>query len=471
MFGLIVLLLLYQGENNMNETSSNQKIIIPLSPQYITDKVKILSLELSWHQVIGLFMCVVLTTAVIGLIPGRIGLAFSVISVIIIWGAFYKYAFTQEKYLRTKLKVLYFIRKRTSYTTFSAGSSPISHLLPSINPIGFLYRILSMNPLYEYDIKRIENSIIHFSNNRYGVIIDCQTRPIDYEDLNTHIQKITGLLKSIQAKTVVKFRVSSYIPYLNPVESMTTKQIAQAKEQTDKALLYSLYNMSSKTDKAPQWIVKIFIAVQSNDKQVETYLNTILPGFLDRLHASTAVATVLREPRTIYQTYTHEGTGKKSVTNRSPAIFGDKAVWNETIRQIMQGSTQEYPDHLIVNLEFVSCLRVGVPVGGVAGFPPTISPDILEQLYRISASNDHVISMDTAIYPIASSVALAKIKQAISKLQKNEAALEDNKVSVYDLGLDIEDLNQLYAQVKDGRESIFDTVSYTHLTLPTKRIV
>lgn len=444
--------------NTYKNTNKAQKIIIPMSPTYIQDKVKVSVLELTWHQVIAVFGCVVLTIFTTGLFPGNIGIGFTIVSALIIWGAFYKYALTQEKYLKTKLRVLYHVRKRAGYTSFYAGSTPTKRLLPSLNPASFIFRALSLNPLYEYEIKRIANSIIHFSGQRYGVIIDCQTRPIDHEDLNTQIQKITGLLKSIQDKTVVKFRVSSYIPHTNPVEALVTNKITHTKNNDDKALLYSLYDMSSNAQKAPQWVVKIFVAIPSNDKQVDTYLNTILPGFLDRLHSSTAIATVLKDPRTIYQTYSHEMTGHAGINNKAPALYGDKSVWMDKIRQVMQGSTQEFPDHLVINhCEYVSCLRVGVPVGGVAGFPPTISPEILEQLYRVSASNDHVISMDTAIYPIASSVALTQLKRAINKLQKNEVSLEENKTTVYDLGLDIEDLQQLYSQIKDGRENLFDT--------------
>jgi hypothetical protein len=124
----------------------------------------------------------------------------------------------------------------------------------------------------------------------------------------------------------------------------------------------------------------------------------------------------------------------------------------------MQGSIIEYPDYVLVNhREYVGCLSAGVPVGGVAGFPPTISPVILEQLYRISASSEHVIRIDYSIYPIASSIALSRLKTSISKLLKNDAALEASKTSQYDLGLDIEDLKTLYAQVKDGTENLFDS--------------
>ena len=86
----------------MNET----KIIIPLSPKYITDKVRIYFFEASWHQVATAFACIVFTTMVIGALPGWPGMALNIIGPLFIWGMFYKFAWTNEKYLATKSKLL-----------------------------------------------------------------------------------------------------------------------------------------------------------------------------------------------------------------------------------------------------------------------------------------------------------------------------------------------------------------------------
>ena len=92
-----------------------------------------------------------------------------------------------------------------------------------------------------------------------------------------------------------------------------------------------------------------------------------------------------------------------------------RRVWKNILRQIMQGSIVENKDHLLVNnTEYISCLIVGIPVGGVSGFPPTLSPEILTQIYRLSASEEHVIRIDQSIYPIDSPEALKEIKRAIN---------------------------------------------------------
>lgn len=423
----------------MDEIINKNKIIIPISPKYIVDKVRVGPLEASWHQVVIAFVCIFLSTTIIGILPGIL----NILGLMIIWGAFYKFVWTYEKYLASKSKLFYHIRRLRKQNTYSATASPTRQL----------------NKLYPFHPRRVmDDGIIDFGLNRFGIIIDCQTRPIDYEDLPQQIMKISGLFKSLHEKTLLKIRVSSYIPYINPVEKMVTKKISNAKTHTDKALLYSMYDMSAKAQKAPQWNIKLFVGVESNEKQIQTYFNTIIPGLTNILQASNTIPTVLTNQATIYKNYALEGTSKEGIKNKTPALFGDKAVWRETIRQIMQGSVVEYSDYLLVNhREYVGCLTLGIPVGGVAGFPPNISPVILEQLYRISASSEHVIRIDYSIYPIASSTALARLKTSISKLLKNEAALEASQTSQYDLGLDIEDLKTLYAQVKDGTENIFDS--------------
>ena len=241
----------------MDELINKNKIIIPLSPKYIVDKVRIYFLEVSWHQVAAAFVCIVLSTMLIGALSGSLGVVFDIIVLLIIWSAFYKFAWTYEKYLASKSKLLYHIRRLRKQNTYSATASPIRQL----------------NKLYPFTPKRVmDDGIIDFGQNRFGIIIDCQTRQIDYEDLPQQIMKISGLLKSLHEKTLLKIRVSSHIPYINPVESMVTKQISTTKTHTDKALLYSMYDLSSKAEKAPQWNIRIFLGVESNEKQISTYL-------------------------------------------------------------------------------------------------------------------------------------------------------------------------------------------------------
>ena len=421
---------------------TESKLIIPLSPRYIQNKVKIYFLEASWHQVIISLFCIVLTTAAVGAVGGVVGLLVDVVALVVIWGSFYRFAWTEEKYLYTKSSLLYWLRRARKQTTVTAMNTNIAEL----------------DKLYPFAPKKILRSgIIDFGKGRYGVIIDCQVRPVGNEDLPQQIIKIQGLLKSIQENTLSKIRVSSYIPFQNPVEKMATSQISGTKKKEDKALLYSLYALSANGQKCPQWQVKFFISVTSSEKKIEHYFNTIIPGLLDRLHSATTTATVLTDERTIYQCYAREGSARQGIENKDTAIYGPASVWGEKIRQLMQGSVIERSDHLIVNhREYVSCLIVGVPVGGVAGFPPQLSPHILEQLYRISADTDHVIRIDYSIYPVKSGAALEQLKGSIKKLNKNEIALEGSQVSQYDLGLDIDDLKGLYSLVKDGTENIFN---------------
>jgi hypothetical protein len=124
----------------MNET----KIIIPLSPKYITDKVRIYFIEASWHQVATAFACIVFTTMIIGALPGRPGMALNIVGPLIIWGMFYKFAWTNEKYLASKSKLFYQIRKLRKQNTYSATASPMQQL----------------NKLYPYSPKEVVSILL-----------------------------------------------------------------------------------------------------------------------------------------------------------------------------------------------------------------------------------------------------------------------------------------------------------------------
>ena len=81
------------------------------------------------------------------------------------------------------------------------------------------------------------------------MILGCDTRWLDDEELALNIARVSGFLNSIQPKTLIKIRASSQIPYLNPVEKMVMEQVNQPRSHNEKALLYSLHDLSSRTPK------------------------------------------------------------------------------------------------------------------------------------------------------------------------------------------------------------------------------
>ncbi|HYN44531.1 MAG TPA: hypothetical protein VER35_00890 [Candidatus Limnocylindrales bacterium] len=425
----------------MNEAQPH-KIIIPLPPRYIVGKLQLGPLELAWDQVKVMLICTLLTTIVVGTGEGISGLLLNFIELLIIWGLFLKYARTHEVLVESKIMLGHRIRKLKGLDKYSSVSSPENRV----------------SELYRFTIKSISKTgVIDFGKNRFGVILGCDTRWLDDEELALNIARVSGFLNSIQPKTLIKIRASSQIPYLNPVEKMVMEQINEPRSHNEKALLYSLHDLSSRTPKTTDWNVKIFISMSSDPKEIETRMMTLIPGVRNRLQAAHTLSAVITQADKIYNILANDNTSYQVHSNKTPELYGEKAIWKNILRQIMQGSIVENKDHLLVNhTEYISCLIVGIPVGGVSGFPPTLSPEILTQVYRLSASEEHVIRIDQSIYPIDSPEALIEIKRAINLIKGNEQSLQHNQTARFDIGLDLEDLMALYAQIKDGRESMFN---------------
>jgi hypothetical protein len=427
----------------VNKVPEDQhKIIIPLPPRYIVNKLQLGPVELSWEQVKVLFVCVVLTTIIVGAGHGMIALMLQTITMIIIWGLYFKFARTHEVLAESKIMLKHKIRAARGLNKYSSIASSDQRI----------------SELYAYSINKISKTgIIDFGSDRFGIIIGCETRWLDDEELSLNIKRICGFLNSVQPGTLVKVRASSQIPYINPVEKMVMRQINEPRSSNEKALLYSMYDLSSKATKTVNWNIKLFIGVQSDKKEIETYMMTLLPGVLNRLQAAHTAAAVITSPTVIYNIFANDNTSHQIHTNTMPALYCERSIWNNILRQIMQGSVVEKEDHLLVNnTEYISCIVAGRPVGGVSGFPPMLSPEILTQLYRLSASEDHVVRIDQSIYPIEPPKALKEIKWGMNAITGNEESLKHNQTARFDMGLDQEDLRALYAQIKDGRENMFD---------------
>src|SRR3989337_1143844 len=86
----------------VNDPKSH-KIIVPLPPRYIVEKLQLGPLELSWDQVKMMLICAILTTIVIGAGEGTSGFVFNVIALSIIWGLYYKYARSHELLIESRI--------------------------------------------------------------------------------------------------------------------------------------------------------------------------------------------------------------------------------------------------------------------------------------------------------------------------------------------------------------------------------
>jgi len=447
----------------VRKMSEQEKVIIPVSPNYIVNKIGLnRAFQLSFTGISGIDQ----TKTLIGGL-GALSIAGSAIGLplpgwIGSMGAFaylyMKYAGTHQRLIENSLKVKHNIRKWRGHTKINNVNSP-KHLIYPAQELGLKDRLLDafgfgVTSLYSYDFEILKNGIIRFSKDKYGIIIDCQTKTISDDDLDQQLDSVRRFLNSMQV--LHKFKVSSFVPYMNKVEKAVIPQINRSKNAQEKALLYSMHDLSAAAPKSPQWNVKLFLVLQSNPKEIEQYANTIIPGVLDRLKVANTTATVLTKYDQIMSLYASDLTGKIVPNSGTPALFNQKSLWKDRLRQIMAGSIVEHSDHIVVNSEeFISCVIAGQP-SGVAGFPPSINSEILTQLYRLSASADHSIKIDLSVHPIQSQEALKNVKNAINRILGNTVMSEGSMVATMDMGLDIDSLKGLYIGLKNGSVNMFD---------------
>src|SRR3990172_3889237 len=102
-----------EGDRRSVKVNAEQphKIIIPLPPRYIIEKLQLGPIELSWDQVKVMFVCAILTTIIIGTGHGTVALVLNVVAIAIIWGLLWKYARTHEVLVESKLMFRHKIRK------------------------------------------------------------------------------------------------------------------------------------------------------------------------------------------------------------------------------------------------------------------------------------------------------------------------------------------------------------------------
>jgi hypothetical protein len=450
----------------MNEI--NSKIIIPLSPNYIVDDLKFGMAKLSWT---GLEWKIDQTKIVAGAVIG--GVYLQGVLALPAWAnllgvagfvyLYHKYAWTHQTLIESVLSLKHKIRVIRGTNHYSNTASPKNQIYPP-HSLGIVYQIasgigLGTDPIYSHEIRIMKNGIIQFSKKTYGCIIDCQTKQITDDDLNTQIGNVEAFLKSMQL--LYKMRASSKVPYQNKVEKITIPLMNEAKDQEIKNMYASMYQMSVDAPKSPIWNVKLFVKFQSTEKEIEQYANTIIPGILDRLKGTKTIATVIMRPDQIMSIYSNDLTGHEIPNSGMPALYDPaKAIWRDELRQIMQGSINENSDHLIINRnEFATCIICGQPTG-VAGFPPTLNSEIIMQLYRTSADSKHTIKIDVSVNPINSTYAMKVIKQSINKLLGNTSVVEGSMTSKMDMGLDIDSLKELNGGLKNGTINMND-INYT----------
>lgn len=367
------------------------------------------------------------------------------ILIIGICAGFFKYARTHELLRKSKALFGYHIRKNRGEATLERFNKKNIEIIKSLYPIRTI----------------LKGGCLDFGGGRYGYMIRCTPRKNNDDEVHAQIENIARFLDSLNSKILLKISAAAQIPNINACQDMVNKKLSNKKTAAEKQLLYSIYEMSASSPRPVQWSFVLFLALESNAKEIDALSGAILPGILRILENARIPARILTDSKSILGVYANDFSSIRiDAKGRGPALFGDKSIYAEVSRRLMPGKIQEKEDHVIINgSEFVSCLIVGLPRGGVSGFPSDLSYNVLSQLFELSTSKEQLIRIDLTVWPIESHEATKDLKKAMDKIDVNKETAKHRLTTVQDLQIEREDYEVLLRRLKNGEDKLFH-VSY-----------
>jgi hypothetical protein len=310
-------------------------------------------------------------------------------------------------------------------------------------------------PIYP-DIKIKEAGLIDFGNGKYGYIITCTPKKTEDEESVLQVENIRKFFNGFNQKILIKISARNQNEALNSVQEMTAKKITSNKTIQEKNIIYSIYNLSAEAPRPGKWYFNIFIGLNSTDKEIKAYSNALMPGIIKVLENARIPCRVLTDTSSIMSTYVNDFSAVHiSKHARKAALFSDKSIWKNVSNMLLPGRIEEKSDHVIIDKsEYVSCILVGIPKGGISGYPSDLSPGLLSQLFAISAA-DNMIRLDLAVLPIEGAEAVGQIKKTMDKIDSNKATAAGRQVVQQDLNLDRQDYEILLGRLKNGEDKLF----------------
>jgi hypothetical protein len=422
----------------MNEINNNKnKIIIPMPFRHVSTMYLFFSEEQIKIVVAG----AIASIGLLGLFSS-LQLPFNIIPLLFIlsiWIAFFKYARTPELLMRSTALFKYHIRRIRGYTTVEK------------------YNKMHNNKVVIYpNITVKQAGLIDFSNGKYGYIISCTPKKTEDEESVLQVENIRKFFNGFNQNLLIKISARNQNENLNAVQEMTAKKITNSKTIQEKNILYSIYNMSAEAPKPGHWYFNIFIGLNSTDKEIKAYSNALMPGIIKVLENARIPCRVLTDEKSILNVYANDFTaGHFSKHARKAAIFSDSSLWKNVSNMLLPARLEEKTDHVIIDKsEYVSCVLVGIPKGGISGYPSDLSPGLLSQLFAISAS-DNLIRLDLAVLPIEGAQAVSNIKRVMDKIDSNKETAKGRTVVQQDLNLDRQDYEVLLGKLKNGEDKLY----------------
>lgn len=391
----------------MNEYNNKNNLTIPIPPRHIVEKFRFQFIEASRDQINVIALTAMSDIAVLG-VTKSLGFPYNLIGYGVIVGTaalYYKYAWTHEKLNETKTMLQYYYYKRKGLMNISDTDT---------------YEVIKT--LFPYEVKDIQDGIIHFGNNVYGAILELGTRKMSPEEVAEFTPVIERLINSLPPELIFKVRAKTVLTSENLLEKLVFERLQHVKTKEEKALLFSLYDKSQKNDNNTTWTHALFVGIRSNDDEIKEYVNTIMPGITSMLASSKILATHTVDPIKILGHYSSDFAMYEDNNDKQALMLVPKlSKMLNPISQMIHGSVKFEEDQIVFDGEFFgTVMLVGLPENMVGGWPDNVDGQVLNKLYALSDAKDHTIEFNVTIDPIESGDSVEEIKQVINSIEINE---------------------------------------------------
>jgi hypothetical protein len=399
----------------MNELVNVNKnnVIIPIPPRHIVEKYKWWMFEISNSQLMTLAggaagcMGALGVSSMFGFPYNLTGYGVTALSAYL----FKKYAWTHDKLVESETMLWYWWYKRQGLMDISYADT---------------YE--RIKTLFPYEVRNIKNGIIHFGDGMYGILISLNPRKLSPEEHAEYTPLVEQLIDSLPSELIIKCRAKTKIIGENILEKLVFEQLQTVKTKQEKALLFSLYDKSKTHEDNCKWEHILFIGLKSNDEEVETYLQTILPGIITMLESSRVLCTHIIDPIKILGYYSSDFSMYDENNDGQSVMLHRGIIANHNpLSQFIRGGASFQRRQIFFNHEdYASLILVGIPKDLSGGYPDDLKSTVLPQIYAFSDSKEQVIEINVTLESIDSGYAIDEIKAVLTMIEVNRLSNKSN---------------------------------------------
>jgi hypothetical protein len=399
----------------MNElvTSNRNNVIIPIPPRHIVEKYRWWIFEISESQRTVLTAGALGSMGALG-ITSMLSFPLNLCGYVITAGFAYlykKHAWTHDKLVESETMLWYWWYKRQGLMNISYTDT---------------YE--KIKTLFPYEVRNIKNGIVYFGDGVYGVFISLTPRKLSPEEHVEYTPVVERLIDSLPSELIIKCRAKTKIIGENILEKLVFEQLQRVKTKQEKALLFSLYDKSKAHEDNCKWEHTLFVGLRSNDEEVDTYLQTTLPGITTMLERSRVLCTHIIDPIKILGHYSSDFSMYDENNDGQSVMLRRGMIANHNpLSQFIRGGASFQRRQIFFNHEdYASLILVGIPKDLSGGYPDDLKSTVLPQIYALSDSKEHVIEINVTLESIDSGCAIDEIKAVLAMIEVNRLSNKSN---------------------------------------------